>query len=408
MKILFKVLSITILMLMLTACPEPPDTDDITVTVSAVQGIQPPVSGNTPVTAITETEQYSGSVTWAPADVPFNPETAYTATVTLTAKEGYTFTGVVADFFTVAGAVTSNQSDSGVITAEFPETASSTSPLSAGDKEAYSIDNVSFNLVYVPAGKTFTMGEPVILTTQDVTLSKSFLLAETEVTQALWESVRAGWPGSTPVPDGDNYPAYYLNWYDAVAFCNELTLADDSIADAEIVYYSDESLTNAYTSGISIFADWTKKGYRLPTEAEWEYAARWIDGTDWNPGNHISGDTTDPYNQSSVLGNYAWYDGNSATAREVGTTSMANALGLYDMSGNVREWCFDWQDDYSGGSVTDPKGSDTGSQKILRGGSFIADAFNITTVVRFIEEPSDRTSQFSTTYYGFRLCRTAD
>jgi uncharacterized repeat protein (TIGR02543 family) len=98
---------------------EEPDT---TVTIAAIPGVTAPVAGKTPVAAITETDQYTGTVSWSPVDNPFEYETAYTATITLTPKTGYTFTGVSADFFTVNEATATNPADSGVVTAVFPET----------------------------------------------------------------------------------------------------------------------------------------------------------------------------------------------------------------------------------------------------------------------------------------------
>ena len=102
--------------------PSPTPKPDTTITIAALPGVTAPVALATPVTSITETAQYTGTVTWDPADATFGYNTVYTATITLTIKEGYTFTGVPADFFTVTGATTNNPADSGVITAVFPET----------------------------------------------------------------------------------------------------------------------------------------------------------------------------------------------------------------------------------------------------------------------------------------------
>lgn len=229
----------------------------------------------------------------------------------------------------------------------------------------------------------------------------------------MWEDVwGTTWPGSDPddsdCGSGADYPAYYVNWYDVVAFCNLLTQADASISESEQVYYSDAGLNNAYTkadvaSGENVFVDWTKTGYRLPTEAEWEYAARYIDGTSWNRGDHVSGgplysDDTDP----DKIGDYAWYQGNAGvTTHEVGQRTV-NALGLRDMSGNVYEWCYDWHADYSGGSETDPTGPESGNDRLQRGGSWFYPGGALRCALRSYISPSGRSADV-----GFRLCRTS-
>ncbi len=190
-------------------------------------------------------------------------------------------------------------------------------------------------------------------------------------------------------------------------------MADESIADNQQVYYLATDHSTAYTKEHAlastppgVWADWSKKGYRLPTGAEWEYAARYIDGTSWNGGDHVSGgpvytDTTEP----DVIGDYAWYAGNnSPRGTKVVGQKTANALGLRDMSGNMYEWCYDWWvDNYSDGSQSDPVGPGSGSYRVLRGGSWDDDAVYLRCARRNCDIPSFR---FFT--LGFRLCRTAD
>ncbi len=285
----------------------------------------------------------------------------------------------------------------------------------AGFQEMHNADSVNFDMHYLPAGGPFTMGENVQSPTQKVTLTKNFWMGETEVTQGLWEKVWGGWPSIAPSSssgDGNDYPAYFVNWYDAAAFCNLLTVADSSVDNSGQVYYSNDELTNPYTkanaaANASVHVDWSKKGYRLPTEAEWEYAARYIGGTSWNGGDHVSGG---PVYTNSTVGDYAWYSGNNSGSageptygnKEVGQ-KLPNALGLKDMSGNVYEWCYDWHDTYSGESVTDPRGSESGWAREIRGGSwsFIEDYLQL--CYRYYNTPDGLYNRI-----GFRLCRTAD
>lgn len=198
-------------------------------------------------------------------------------------------------------------------------------------------NGVSFAMKPVEGG-TFQMGsndseaydweKPV----HSVTVS-SFYMAETEVTQALWKAVmgteptyNGGW--ETQYGRGNNYPAYRVSWNDCQEFIRKLN-----------------SLTG--------------KNFRLPTEAEWEYAAR--------GGNKSNGCK---YAGSNSIGSVAWYDDNSGSSTHEVRTKSPNELGLYDMSGNVWEWCQDWYGNYSSGSQTNPQGPSSGSGRVLRGGGW--------------------------------------
>jgi formylglycine-generating enzyme required for sulfatase activity len=131
-----------------------------------------------------------------------------------------------------------------------------------------------------------------------------------------------------------------------------------------------------------------KHGYRLPTEAEWEYTAR---GGDDSPGNFT-------YSGSNNIDEVAWYEGNSGEKIHPVGTKKANVLGLYDMSGNVWEWCWDWYGDYSGKAEKDPVGVSSGSGRVIRGGSWNDSVSNQRSTFRGGNHPSNRNA-----YIGFRL-----
>ncbi|MBW7873668.1 MAG: SUMF1/EgtB/PvdO family nonheme iron enzyme [Ignavibacteriales bacterium] len=236
-------------------------------------------------------------------------------------------------------------------------------------------------MVFVEGG-TFTMGctseqgddcyyweKPV----HQVTMS-DFYIGKYEVTQELWVSVM----GSNPSDfKGSKLPVERVSWYEAVEFCNRLS--------------DKEGLQRAYSgSGANITCDFNANGYRLPTEAEWEYAAR-------------GGKQTKNYKYSGSdnTGAVAWYGDNSGDkTHEVGL-KQPNEIGIYDMSGNVWEWCWDWYGDYTSPSQTNPKGPSSGTSRVLRGGSWGNDARRCRVASRGNLLPDIRYSN-----NGFRLART--
>ena len=212
------------------------------------------------------------------------------------------------------------------------------------------VNGVSFTMIAVEGG-TFQMGatseqgsdayyseSPV----HSVTLS-SYYIGETEVTQELWEAVM----GSNPsyFSGYPQRPVEYVSWNDCQTFISKLN-------------------------------ELTGKNFRLPTEAEWEYAAR---GGNKSQGYKYSG--------SNTIGNVAWYDGNSSSKPHDVKTKQANELGIYDMSGNVWEWCQDWYGIYRSGSQTNPTGPTSGSNRVCRGGSWYRDAMYCRVSFRDADSP---------------------
>ncbi|MBQ6801015.1 MAG: formylglycine-generating enzyme family protein [Bacteroidaceae bacterium] len=220
----------------------------------------------------------------------------------------------------------------------------------------FTVNGVAFNMIFVGKG-TFDMGSTTNSDEQpvhSVTLTKNYYIGETEVTQALYKAVMGSNPSSYR---GDQLPVEYVSWNDCQTFITKLN-----------------SLTG--------------KTFRLPTEAEWELAAR--------GGNESKGYT---YSGSNTASDVAWYY--SICSNPVSVKSKSpNELGIYDMSGNVWEWCQDWYSSsyYSSSPSTDPTGPTSGSSRVLRGGSWYHNATCCRVAYRNSLSPS------STNYYlGFRL-----
>ncbi|MCH5179175.1 MAG: formylglycine-generating enzyme family protein [Prevotellaceae bacterium] len=196
-----------------------------------------------------------------------------------------------------------------------------------GVNRTFTVNGVQFTMVAVEGG-TFEMGNGNgggdVTPVHNVTLS-SYYIGQTEVTQALWTAVI----GSNPSRwKGDDLPVEYVSWNACQNFITKL---------------------NALTG----------EKFRLPTEAEWEFAAK--------GGNKSKGYV---YSGSNTIGDVAWYDGNSGDKTHPVGTKMPNELGIYDMSGNVFEWCQDWYGSYSNSAQTNPTGPVSGSDRVLRGGGW--------------------------------------
>jgi formylglycine-generating enzyme required for sulfatase activity len=274
-------------------------------------------------------------------------------------------------------------------------------------------------LVQIRPG-TFTMGSPEDEdyrrpdeTQYQVTLTKGFYMGKYEVTQAQYEAImtynissfRADrYTGTSSITEGETYenrPVENVNWYDAIVFCNKLSMKEgfspayringstnpDDWGEAPIY---DEDPAKASWDTVQIVAN--SNGYRLPTEAQWEYACRAGTTTAYNTGDSISADT-------------GWYDNSfnrTGGTHEVGL-KLPNAWDLYDMHGNVSEWCWDWHGDYASGAQTDPMGASSGSYRVVRGGGWGSDKRYARSASRRefdLSDPAGRNSGL-----GFRLVR---
>ena len=208
-----------------------------------------------------------------------------------------------------------------------------------------------------------------------VTVS-SFMIGKYEVTQEQYQTVMGVNPSHfTGDPVAPSHPVEQVSWYDAVTFCNKLSEM--------------EGRQKVYTiSGTDVRADFSANGYRLPTEAEWEYAAR---------GGTLSKNYL--YSGSDNLSQVAWYAFNSDdTTHSVGTRAP-NELGLYDMSGNVWEWCWDWYGSYTSAIQSDPRGASSGGYRVERGESYCFASY-LSITYRSCDFPNLRNNSV-----GFRVVR---
>ena len=232
-------------------------------------------------------------------------------------------------------------------------------------------NSIGMKMKLIPAGE-FLMGSPSDEggryedegPQHKVRITRAFYMGVTEVTQGQWFAVMKTkpWEGKDYMKDGENYPATYVSWDDAIEYCQKLSESEG-------------------------------KRYRLPTEAEWEYACRGGKSTAYSFGSDASG-----------LQNYAWFAENALSAGEsyahIVGAKQSNSFGLYDTHGNVWEWCSDWYDNdyYATSPESDPPGATTGSHRVLRGGGWNSVAANCRAAHRSADGPTYRN-----TGSGFRL-----
>ncbi|GMO50698.1 MAG: hypothetical protein Pg6C_14820 [Treponemataceae bacterium] len=232
-------------------------------------------------------------------------------------------------------------------------------------------------MVFIQGG-TFVMGSPPSEfrrqndeVQHSVTVSP-FYIGKFTVTQAEYGSIMGNNPSSF---EGANLPVENVNWYDAITYCNTRSQR--------------EGLMPVYSgNGDNVTWNRNANGYRLPTEAEWEYACR--------------AGTATPYHTGNSADSAGWYDNNSGGKTHPSGQKLPNAWGLFDMHGNVWEWCWDWYGEYPPGVQENPAGAETGSNRVLRGGSWGGFAQHLRSARRDCYPPAIRYN-----FLGFRLARNA-
>ena len=232
----------------------------------------------------------------------------------------------------------------------------------------------------MPKG-SFTMGSPPTESGRGtdevqhgVTLTSNFGMAESEVTQRQYRNLMGSSPSSFK---GDDLPVEQVSWFDAVAYCNAL-----SVKEKLAPCYQINGTTVGWADGVRC------SGYRLPTEAEWEYAAR-------SPATTV-------YAGSDSVDGVAWYSSNSGSTTHAVKTKTANGRGLYDLSGNVFEWVWDWyQGPYEALPSSDPIGPLNGTLRVFRGGWWLDTREHARVARRYYISPTDSASGG-----GFRTVRS--
>ena len=253
--------------------------------------------------------------------------------------------------------------------------------VSAADDGPGVAEGVRYEMVWIAPGR-FGMGSAAVERDRgpdeirhDVQISRGFYMGVYEVTQGLWTDVMGSNPSSFSAC-GRDCPVERVSWFDAVRFANALSERDGYSKCYEI-----DGEVVRWVLGFDC------NGYRLPTEAEWEYAAR--------------GGQAHVYAGSNTANDVGWYnDNSSSTTHPVGGKS-ANGYGLYDMSGNVYEWCWDRYGSYPTGRSVDPVGPSTGSSRVERGGAWFGRSTRMRVAFRSRSTPS-----VAGDFLGLRLARS--
>jgi formylglycine-generating enzyme required for sulfatase activity len=289
-----------------------------------------------------------------------------------------------------------------------------TNPIS-GPQQFYRLSLLAIpsGMALIPAG-SFTMGDTLDGESDAIPTNvyvSAFYMDTNLVSYSKWQTVY-NWAtangygfDNAGLGKAANQPVQTVDWYDVVKWSN----ARSRQAGLTPVYYTDAGLTQVYTNGDTdaVYANWSASGYRLPTEAEWEKAARGgLSGQRFPWGDTISESQANYYGCTNCYSYDLGPNGNNAVGEIGGTpctspvgSFAANGYGLYDMAGNVAEWCWDWYGvPYAGGS--DPRGPATGNSRVFRGGNWNFNAYNARCAFRVSYD-----SSYTFSGVGFRCVR---
>ncbi len=259
------------------------------------------------------------------------------------------------------------------------------------------------NMVYVKGG-TFQMGTSESEYSQPIHSATvaSFYIGKHHITQKEWQAVMEGNKNeisTEPYTRRDNpqAPIVKVSWYDAIVFCNRKSIQEglkpcyEKSGEGNPDYWGVPKSGNNDVNWDAIKCNWSANGYRLPSEAEWEYAAR---GGNQSKGFRFSG--------SNNLNDVGWYEDNSDDEIHDAGAKAANELGIYDMTGNAWEWCWDWYDSYSSNAETNPYGANDGTRRVGRGGSWDDEEDYCHVAYRLYANPGRSYGDL-----GFRVARTS-